>query len=109
MPVALLSGIALGTSVEANEPLMHAPPALLIVNITLAELVAPALSVAVAVIVLPAPLATLVVSNVVVNGAALMVTFEPSGSVNRTLATVPSASDALADTVIVPLTVEPAV
>src|SRR5262245_3075789 len=109
MPVGLLSGIALGTSVEVNVPLMHAPPALLIVNITVAELVAPALSVAVAVIVLPAPLGTRVVSNVVVYGAVVSVTLVPSGSVNRTLATVPSASAASADTVIVPLTVEPAV
>jgi len=50
-----------------------------------------------------------VVSNVVENGAVESTTLLPSGRVKRTLVTVPSASAALADTVIVPLTVEPAV
>src|ERR1043166_2150375 len=109
MPVALLSGIVSGRSVAANAPLMHVPPALETVNITVDELVAPWLSVAVAVIVLPAPLATRVVSNVVENGAVVSVTLVPSGRSNRTLATVPSESAAVAATVIVPLTVEPAV
>src|SRR5262249_15510023 len=55
------------------------------------------------------PLGTLVVSNVVENGVVVSVTLVPSGRSNRTLATVPSASAALAATAIVPLTVAPAV
>jgi len=68
--------------------------------------VAPWLSVAVAVNT-RLPFATLVVSNVVEYGVVVSVTLVPSGRSNFTLAMVPSGSDAFADTVIVPLTVEP--
>src|SRR5215468_2106996 len=76
------------------------------VTVTVATAVAPWLSVAVAVNT-RLPFATLVVSNAAENGAVVSVTLVPSGRSNRTLATVPSASAALAATVIVPLTVEP--
>src|SRR5512143_491327 len=109
IPVALLSGIALGTSVALNVLLRHWALPLATVTVTLVVAVAPWLSVAVALNTMPLASATFVVSNVVENGAVVSVTLVPSGRSNRTLATVPSASVAFADTVMVLLTVEPLV
>src|SRR5262249_61140035 len=76
------------------------------VTVTVATAVAPWLSVAVA-LNTRLPFATFVVSNVVENGAVVSVTLVPSGRSNRTLAIVPSGSEAFAGTVILPLAVPP--
>src|SRR5262249_21111594 len=93
-----------------NVLLMHVPPPFCTVTDTCCVvLAAPMLSNAVALNTVPAPSGTRCVSNVVENGELVSVTLVPFGGSNRTLATVPSGSEAVALTVIVPLTVEPPV
>src|SRR5687767_3391680 len=107
MPVALLSGIDFGTSVELNVPLMQPPPPLLTVTPTDAVVLAAFRLSNDWARIWYEPLFTDALFHCTEYGDEVSVWVVPSGSVNTTRATVPSGSDALAETVTVPLTVLP--
>src|SRR6186713_2256964 len=102
MPLALLSGMAIGTSAAWNVPLSQLVPFetdTLTVDTVLA---APTLSTAVALIA-AAPSATVVESHASSYGAVSSSTEDPSGRAKVTWSTEPSESAASADTTTSPL------